>query len=138
MNDPLFSSPVEQFVKYYHNQFIDKDESLVMKLYNPEMDKFNGYMFMRLGRSRSEYYSIFFNTRNEIVITDSTKDGIDSIRIIYKLQPSYDFKIDINKIFIKYVDHNPKLFLVINHTEQCIEHELVDKILDKFRSCNLE
>ena len=40
--------------------FLSEDKIYAMKLYSQEMMAFNGYVFMRLGRSRSEYYYIVY------------------------------------------------------------------------------
>lgn len=60
-----------------------KDEKLVLyELYDNRLEIYCGWMIIHYNRARLEMYSISFNKDNEILITDSTKDGPDAMRII--------------------------------------------------------
>lgn len=60
-----------------------KDEQLyVYELFNNRLGIPCGWNIIHYNRARLEMYSISFNKNNEILITDSTKDGPDAMRII--------------------------------------------------------
>ena len=60
-----------------------KDEQLyIYELFDNRLGIPCGWTIIHYNRARLEMYSISFNKNNEILITDSTKDGPDAMRII--------------------------------------------------------
>lgn len=114
--------------------FLSEDKVYAMKLYSPEMMAFNGYAFMRLGRSRSEYYSIFYTKDNEIITTNSTKDGIDSVRITNDFKNSKD-KID--RLYLKEINKELRVFISIGGKVLQVDNEIISSVVNKFKDCKL-
>lgn len=114
--------------------FLSEDKIYAMKLYNPEMMAFNGYAFMRLGRSRSEYYSIFYTKDNEIITTNSTKDGIDSVRITDTFKDSNE-KID--RMYLREIDSELSVFISIGGNMIQVDNEVIRNVVNKFKDCKL-
>lgn len=115
-------------------RFLSEDKAYAMKLYNPEMMAFNGYTFMRLGRSRSEYYSIFYTKDNEIITTNSTKDGIDSVRITDTFKDSNE-KID--RMYLREIDSELSVFISIGGNMIQVDNEVIRNVVNKFKDCKL-
>ncbi len=115
-------------------RFLSEDKAYAMKLYNPEMMAFNGYTFMRLGRSRSEYYSIFYTKDNEIITTNSTKDGIDSVRITDTFKDSNE-KID--RMYLREIDSELRVFISIGGKIIQVDNEVIRNVVNKFKDCKL-
>lgn len=60
-----------------------KDEKIfIHELFSNKMGIFCGWSIIHYNRTRLEMFSISFDEKNEILITDSTKDGRDAMRII--------------------------------------------------------
>lgn len=114
--------------------FLSEDKIYAMKLYNPEMMAFNGYAFMRLGRSRSEYYSIFYTKDNEIITTNSTKDGIDSVRVTNEFKNNKD-KID--RLYLKEINNELRVFISIGMNIIPVDNEIISNVVNKFKGCKL-
>lgn len=114
--------------------FLSEDKAYAMKLYNPEMMAFNGYTFMRLGRSRSEYYSIFYTKDNEIITTNSTKDGIDSVRITDTFKNS---KEKIDRMYLREIDRELSVFISIGGKMIQVDNEIIRNVVNKFKDCKL-
>ena len=114
--------------------FLSEDKIYAMKLYNPEMMAFNGYAFMRLGRSQSEYYSIFYTKDNEIITTNSTKDGIDSVRITDTFKDSNE-KID--RMYLREIDSELSVFISIGGNMIQVDNEVIRNVVNKFKDCKL-
>lgn len=114
--------------------FLSEDKIYAMKLYSQEMMAFNGYVFMRLGRSRSEYYSIFYTKDNEIITTNSTKDGIDSVRVTNKFKNNKD-KID--RLYLKEINNELRVFISIGMNIIPVDNEIISNVVNKFKGCKL-
>lgn len=114
--------------------FLSEDKIYAMKLYSQEMMAFNGYVFMRLGRSRSEYYSIFYTKDNEIITTNSTKDGIDSVRVTNEFKNNKD-KID--RLYLKEINNELRVFISIGMNIIPIDNEIISNVVNKFKGCKL-
>lgn len=114
--------------------FLSEDKIYAMKLYSQEMMAFNGYVFMRLGRSRSEYYSIFYTKDNEIITTNSTKDGIDSVRITNEFKNNKD-KID--RLYLKEINNELRVFISIGMNIIPVDNEIISNVVNKFKGCKL-
>ena len=114
--------------------FLSEDKIYAMKLYSQEMMAFNGYVFMRLGRSRSEYYSIFYTKDNEIITTNSTKDGIDSVRVTNEFKNNKD-KID--RLYLKEINNKLRVFISIGMNIIPVDNEIISNVVNKFKGCKL-
>ena len=114
--------------------FLSEDKIYAMKLYSQEMMAFNGYVFMRLGRSRSEYYSIFYTKDNEIITTNSTKDGIDSVRVTNEFKNNKD-KID--RLYLKEINNKLRVFISIGMNIIPVDNEIISNVINKFKGCKL-
>lgn len=114
--------------------FLSEDKIYAMKLYSQEMMAFNGYVFMRLGRSRSEYYSIFYTKDNEIITTNSTKDGIDSVRVTNEFKNNND-KID--RLYLKEINNELRVFISIGMNIIPVDNEIISNVINKFKGCKL-
>ena len=114
--------------------FLSEDKIYAMKLYSQEMIAFNGYVFMRLGRSRSEYYSIFYTKDNEIITTNSTKDGIDSVRVTNEFKNNKD-KID--RLYLKEINNELRVFISIGMNVIPVDNEIISNVINKFKGCKL-
>ena len=114
--------------------FLSEDKIYAMKLYSQEMMAFNGYVFMRLGRSRSEYYSIFYTKDNEIITTNSTKDGIDSVRVTNEFKNNKD-KID--RLYLKEINNELRVFISIGMNIITFDNEIISNVINKFKGCKL-
>ena len=114
--------------------FLSEDKIYAMKLYSQEMMAFNGYVFMRLGRSRSEYYSIFYTKDNEIITTNSTKDGIDSVRVTNEFKNNKD-KID--RLYLKEINNELRVFIYIGMNIIPVDNEIISNVINKFKGCKL-
>lgn len=114
--------------------FLSEDKIYAMKLYSQEMMAFNGYVFMRLGRSRSEYYSIFYTKDNEIITTNSTKDGIDSVRVTNEFKNNKD-KID--RLYLKEINNELRVFISIGMNIIPVDNEIISNVINKFKGCKL-
>lgn len=114
--------------------FLSEDKIYAMKLYSQEMMAFNGYVFMRLGRSRSEYYSIFYTKDNEIITTNSTKDGIDSVRVTNEFKNNKD-KID--RLYLKEINNELRVFISIGMNMIPVDNEIISNVVNKFKGCKL-
>lgn len=114
--------------------FLSEDKIYTMKLYSQEMMAFNGYVFMRLGRSRSEYYSIFYTKDNEIITTNSTKDGIDSVRVTNEFKNNKD-KID--RLYLKEINNELRVFISIGMNIIPVDNEIISNVVNKFKGCKL-
>ena len=114
--------------------FLSEDKIYAMKLYSQEMMAFNGYVFMRLGRSRSEYYSIFYTKDNEIITTNSTKDGIDSVRVTNEFKNNKD-KID--RLYLKEINNELRVFISIGMNVIPVDNEIISNVINKFKGCRL-
>ena len=114
--------------------FLSEDKIYTMKLYSQEMMAFNGYVFMRLGRSRSEYYSIFYTKDNEIITTNSTKDGIDSVRVTNEFKNNKD-KID--RLYLKEINNELRVFISIGMNIIPVDNEIISNVINKFKGCKL-
>lgn len=114
--------------------FLSEDKIYAMKLYSQEMMAFNGYVFMRLGRSRSEYYSIFYTKDNEIITTNSTKDGIDSVRVTNEFKNNKD-KID--RLYLKEINNELRVFISIGMNIIPVDNEIISNVVNKFKGCKL-
>lgn len=114
--------------------FLSEDKIYAMKLYSQEMMAFNGYVFMRLGRSRSEYYSIFYTKDNEIITTNSTKDGIDSVRVTNDFKNNKD-KID--RLYLKEINNELRVFISIGMNIILVDNEIISNVVNKFKGCKL-
>lgn len=114
--------------------FLSEDKIYAMKLYSQEMMAFNGYVFMRLGRSRSEYYSIFYTKDNEIITTNSTKDGIDSVRVTNEFKNNKD-KID--RLYLKEINNELRVFISIGMNVIPVDNEIISNVINKFKGCKL-
>ena len=114
--------------------FLSEDKIYAMKLYSQEMMAFNGYVFMRLGRSRSEYYSIFYTKDNEIITTNSTKDGIDSVRVTNEFKNNKD-KID--RLYLKEINNELRVFISIGMNIIPVDNEIISNVVNKFTGCKL-
>ena len=114
--------------------FLSEDKIYAMKLYSQEMMAFNGYVFMRLGRSRSEYYSIFYTKDNEIITTNSTKDGIDSVRVTNEFKNNKD-KID--RLYLKEINNELRVFISIGMNIIQVDNEIISNVVNKFKGCKL-
>ena len=114
--------------------FLSEDKIYAMKLYSQEMMAFNGYVFMRLGRSRSEYYSIFYTKDNEIITTNSTKDGIDSVRVTNEFKNNKD-KID--RLYLKEINNKLRVFICIGMNIIPVDNEIISNVVNKFKGCKL-
>ena len=114
--------------------FLSEDKIYAMKLYSQEMMAFNGYVFMRLGRSRSEYYSIFYTKDNEIITTNSTKDGIDSVRVTNEFKNNKD-KID--RLYLKEINNELRVFISIGMNVIPVNNEIISNVINKFKGCKL-
>ena len=114
--------------------FLSEDKIYAMKLYSQEMIAFNGYVFMRLGRSRSEYYSIFYTKDNEIITTNSTKDGIDSVRVTNEFKNNKD-KID--RLYLKEINNELRVFISIGMNIIPVDNEIISNVVNKFKGCKL-
>lgn len=114
--------------------FLSEDKIYAMKLYSQEMMAFNGYVFMRLGRSRSEYYSIFYTKDNEIITTNSTKDGIDSVRVTNEFKNNKD-KID--RLYLKEINNELRVFISIGMNIIPVDNENISNVINKFKGCKL-
>ena len=114
--------------------FLSEDKIYAMKLYSQEMMAFNGYVFMRLGRSRSEYYSIFYTKDNEIITTNSTKDGIDSVRVTNEFKNNKD-KID--RLYLKEINNELRVFISLGMNIIPVDNEIISKVVNKFKGCKL-
>ena len=114
--------------------FLSEDKIYAMKLYSQEMMAFNGYVFMRLGRSRSEYYSIFYTKDNEIITTNSTKDGIDSVRVTNEFKNNKD-KID--RLYLKEINNELRVFISIGMNVIPVDNEIISNVVNKFKGCKL-
>ena len=114
--------------------FLSEDKIYAMKLYSQEMMAFNGYVFMRLGRSRSEYYSIFYTKDNEIITTNSTKDGIDSVRVTNEFKNNKD-KID--RLYLKEINNELRVFISIGMNVIPVDNEIISNVVNKFTGCKL-
>lgn len=114
--------------------FLSEDKIYAMKLYSQEMMAFNGYVFMRLGRSRSEYYSIFYTKDNEIITTNSTKDGIDSVRVTNDFKNNKD-KID--RLYLKEINNELRVFISIGMNIIPVDNEIISNVVNKFKGCKL-
>ena len=114
--------------------FLSEDKIYAMKLYSQEMMAFNGYVFMRLGRSRSEYYSIFYTKDNEIITTNSTKDGIDSVRVTNEFKNNKD-KID--RLYLKEINNELRVFISIGMNIIPVDNEIISNVVNKFNGCKL-
>ena len=114
--------------------FLSEDKIYAMKLYSQEMMAFNGYVFMRLGRSRSEYYSIFYTKDNEIITTNSTKDGIDSVRVTNEFKNNKD-KID--RLYLKEINNELRVFISIGMNIIQVDNEIISNVINKFKGCKL-
>ena len=112
--------------------FLSEDKIYAMKLYSQEMMAFNGYVFMRLGRSRSEYYSIFYTKDNEIITTNSTKDGIDSVRVTNEFKNNKD-KID--RLYLKEINNELRVFISIGMKVIPVDNEIISNVINKFKGC---
>ena len=116
----------------YSPKFVTLNESYIMRVFDHKMKIFNGYTFMKLRRSLSEYYSIFINTDHQLVVTNSTKDGIDSVR--YFTIPNIDDKSVIDNVKLYNVENELKLVIHSNRHDYVIEgNQVVDDILKKFK-----
>ena len=113
--------------------FLSEDKIYAMKLYSQEMMAFNGYVFMRLGRSRSEY-SIFYTKDNEIITTNSTKDGIDSVRVTNEFKNNKD-KID--RLYLKEINNELRVFISIGMNIIPVDNEIISNVVNKFKGCKL-
>lgn len=114
--------------------FLSEDKIYAMKLYSQEMMAFNGYVFMRLGKSRSEYYSIFYTKDNEIITTNSTKDGIDSVRVTNEFKNNKD-KID--RLYLKEINNELRVFISIGMNIIPVDNEIISNVINKFKGCKL-
>ena len=114
--------------------FLSEDKIYAMKLYSQEMMAFNGYVFMRLGRSRSEYYSIFYTKDNEIITTNSTKDGIDSVRVTNEFKNNKD---KINRLYLKEINNELRVFISIGMNIIPVDNEIISNVVNKFKGCKL-
>ena len=114
--------------------FLSEDKIYAMKLYSQEMMAFNGYVFMRLGRSRSEYYSIFYTKDNEIITTNSTKDVIDSVRVTNEFKNNKD-KID--RLYLKEINNELRVFISIGMNIIPVDNEIISNVINKFKGCKL-
>ena len=114
--------------------FLSEDKIYAMKLYSQEMMAFNGYVFMRLGRSRSEYYSIFYTKDNEIITTNSTKDGIDSVRVTNEFKNNKD-KID--RLYLKEINNELRVFISIGMNIIPVDNKIISNVVNKFKGCKL-
>ena len=114
--------------------FLSEDKIYAMKLYSQEMMAFNGYVFMRLGRSRSEYYSIFYTKDNEIITTNSTKDGIDYVRVTNEFKNNKD-KID--RLYLKEINNELRVFISIGMNIIPVDNEIISNVVNKFKGCKL-
>ena len=114
--------------------FLSEDKIYAMKLYSQEMMAFNGYVFMRLGRSRSEYYSIFYTKDNEIITTNSTKDGIDSVRVTNEFKNNKD---KINRLYLKEINNELRVFISIGMNVIPVDNEIISNVVNKFKGCKL-
>ena len=114
--------------------FLSEDKIYAMKLYSQEMMAFNGYVFMRLGRSRSEYYSIFYTKDNEIITTNSTKDGIDSVRVTNEFKNNKD-KID--RLYLKEINNELRVFISIGMNIIPVDNEIISNVINKVKGCKL-
>ena len=114
--------------------FLSEDKIYAMKLYSQEMMAFNGYVFMRLGRSRSEYYSIFYTKDNEIITTNSTIDGIDSVRVTNEFKNNKD-KID--RLYLKEINNELRVFISIGMNIIPVDNEIISNVINKFKGCKL-
>ena len=114
--------------------FLSEDKIYAMKHYSQEMMAFNGYVFMRLGRSRSEYYSIFYTKDNEIITTNSTKDGIDSVRVTNEFKNNKD-KID--RLYLKEINNELRVFISIGMNIIPVDNEIISNVINKFKGCKL-
>lgn len=93
------------------DQFIEKPFVAIIEAYSRKMQKYNGYYLILYNRVRTEHYTIIFCEDNTLILCDSTKNGIDSIRSIddFKTYGSSIDKIyfetsttDILKLMIKF------------------------------------
>lgn len=114
--------------------FLSEDKIYAMKLYSQEMMAFNGYVFMRLGRSRSEYYSIFYTKDNEIITTNSTKDGIDSVRVTNEFKNN---KNKIDRLYLKEINNELRVFISIGMNIIPVDNEIISNVVNKFKGCKL-
>lgn len=99
-----------------------KDEKLYLyEIFDNRLGIPCGWCIIHYNRARVETYSISFNKDNEILITDSTKDGPDAMRII----DDYVGYNDIISIGFYRDDLNQKICFMI----ETMKHER-DIILD--------
>lgn len=115
------------------DRFIEKPFVTIIKTYSRKMQKYNGYYMILYNRARTDNYSIIFCEDNSIILCDSTKYGIDSIRSIDDFK-SYESPID--KIYFETsTTDNLKLMVKFENGEVFeIESAYIKDLLKKFNT----
>ena len=118
------------------DQFIEKPFVAIIEAYNRKMQKYNGYYMILYNRVRTEHYTILFCEDNSLILCDSTKYGIDSIRSIYDFK-AYESPID--KIYFETsTTENLKLMIKFENGEEFeIKSVYIKDILKKFNNMEL-
>lgn len=118
------------------DQFIEKPFVAIIEAYSRRMQKYNGYYMILYNRVRTEHYTIIFCEDNTLILCDSTKNGIDSIRSIGDFK-TYGSPID--KVYFETSStENLKLMIKFENGEVLeIESTYIKDILKKFNNIEL-
>lgn len=118
------------------DQFIEKPFVALIEAYSRKMQKYNGYYMILYNRVRTEHYTIIFCEDNTLILCDSTKYGIDSIRSIS------DFKTygnPIDKIYFETSTTDILKLMIKFENGEVIEAEsaYIKDLLKKFHNIEL-
>lgn len=118
------------------DKFIEKPFVAFIEAYSRKMQKYNGYYMILYNRVRTEHYTIIFCEDNNLILCDSTKYGIDSIRSIEDFK-TYESPID--KIYFETSTKDSlKLMVKFENGEVFeIESPYIKDILKKFNNMEL-
>lgn len=119
------------------DQFIEKPFVAIIEAYSRRMHKCNGYYMILYNRVKTEHYTIIFCEDNTLILCDSTKSGIDSIRKIGNFK-SYNSPIDRIYFETSSIEKDIKLMVKFENEEVIeIKSPFITDILKKFNNIEL-